>query len=206
MSLGGVSARFSSFILYLSSNSFHRFPGSSRLRLPHPFYNSILSLITLAMFPQNGTLQKGSKPVTWMSLPKKPQLFILALCRLSEPLSNTCLLPYLYYLIRSLQPTPDTAPSSISRQAGLLVSLFALSQFATSVLWAHIADTYGRKLTILVGLFMSIIANIGFGFSTSIRAVMFWRIVAGLGNGNIGVMRTMTAEMYAHAPAFRLPY
>ncbi|KUJ06684.1 MFS general substrate transporter, partial [Mollisia scopiformis] len=135
------------------------------------------------------------KPVTWMSLPHKPQLFILAICRLSEPLSNTCLLPYLYYLIRSLQPTDDTSPASISRQAGLLVSLFALSQFATSVPWASFANHFGRKPTIIIGIVLSIISNVGFGFSTTIPAVMFWRILAGLGNGNIGVMRTMTAEI-----------
>lgn len=134
-------------------------------------------------------------PVTWMSLPHKSQLFILAICRLSEPLSNTCLLPYLYYLIRSLQPTNDTSPASISRQAGLLVSLFALSQFFTSVPWASFADRWGRKPTIVIGLMLSIISNVGFGFSTTIPAVMFWRVLAGLGNGNIGVMRTMTAEI-----------
>ncbi len=140
-------------------------------------------------------MARPDKPVTWMSLPRKPQLFILAICRLSEPLSNTCLLPYLYYLIRSLQPTNDTSPASISRQAGLLVSLFALSQFFTSVPWASFANRWGRKPTIVIGLILSIISNVGFGFSTTIPAVMFWRIVAGLGNGNIGVMRTMTAEI-----------
>jgi MFS family permease len=134
-------------------------------------------------------------PVTWLSLPNKPQLFILAICRLSEPLSNTCLLPYLYYLIRSLQTTPHTTPASISRQAGLLVSLFALSQFATSVPWAYIANTWGRRPSIIIGITLSIVSNIGFGFSTSIPAVMFWRVLAGIGNGNIGVMRTMTAEI-----------
>ncbi|KAE9364135.1 MFS general substrate transporter [Stipitochalara longipes BDJ] len=140
---------------------------------------------------------KGGKPevVTWMSLPHKPQLFILAICRLSEPLSNTCLLPYLYYLIRSLQTAPDTSPASISRQAGLLVSLFAFSQFATSVPWASVANRLGRKPSIVIGLILSIISNIGFGFSTSIPAVMCWRVLAGIGNGNTGVMRTMTAEI-----------
>lgn len=140
---------------------------------------------------------RGGKPevVTWMSLPNKPQLFILAICRLSEPLSNTCLLPYLYYLIRSLQTTPDVSAASISRQAGLLVSLFALAQFATSVPWAWVANHHGRKTSIMIGLSLSIISNIGFGFSTTVPAVMFWRVLAGIGNGNIGVMRTMTAEI-----------
>jgi hypothetical protein len=137
----------------------------------------------------------ANKPVTWMSLPHKPQLFILALCRLSESLSNTCLLPYLYYLMRSLQSPSSSTSSSISRQGGLLVALFALAQFATSMPWAYVANRYGRKTSIMVGLVLSIISNLGFGFSKTIPAVMCWRVVAGIGNGNIGVMRTMTAEI-----------
>jgi len=153
------------------------------------------STSTLNSKPLNdiGRKQDGSGPVTWMSLPHKPQLFILALCRLSEPLSNTCLLPYLYYLIRSLQSSSTSG--SISRQGGLLVALFALSQFATSMPWAWIANHWGRKPSIVIGLTLSIISNLGFGFSKSIPAAMCWRVVAGIGNGNIGVMRTMTAEI-----------
>ncbi|KAK2623993.1 hypothetical protein QTJ16_006627 [Diplocarpon rosae] len=144
---------------------------------------------------RTGAAKEPEPPVTWMSLPHKPQLLILALCRLSEPLSNTCLLPYLYYLVRSLQTGDTTSPASISRQAGLLVALFALAQFATSVPWASFANRYGRKPTIMIGLVLSIVSNVGFGFSTTVPAVMCWRVLAGIGNGNIGVMRTMTAEI-----------
>ena len=42
---------------------------------------------------------------------------------------------------------------------------------------------------------MSVIANAAFGYSKSIGALMFWRVLAGIGNGNVGVMRTMTAEI-----------
>lgn len=159
--------------------------------------NPSMSISIRDVSPSKPARGPGGKPevVTWMSLPNKPQLFILAICRLSEPLSNTCLLPYLYYLIRSLQTTPDVSAASISRQAGLLVSLFALAQFATSVPWAWVANNWGRKPSIMIGLSLSIISNIGFGFSTTLPAVMFWRVLAGIGNGNIGVMRTMTAEI-----------
>ncbi|KAF3903750.1 hypothetical protein ABW21_db0209722 [Orbilia brochopaga] len=138
-------------------------------------------------------------PVTWSSLPQKSQLLILAACRLSEPLSNTCLLPYLYYLIRSLDSESGNGQkasnSSISRRAGLLVAAFALAQFATSMIWARLADRFGRKPVIVYPLLVSIIANLGFGFGKTIPGVMLWRLVAGIANGNIGVMRTMTAEI-----------
>jgi MFS family permease len=136
--------------------------------------------------------------VAWMSLPNKTQLFILALCRLSEPLSNTCLLPYIYFLIRSIISTSkdDSASAEeISRLSGLLVAAFPIAQFATSMLWGRLSDSYGRKPIIIIGLVASVLSNLAFGFSKSIGALMFWRVLAGLGNGNVGVMRTMTAEI-----------
>ena len=148
----------------------------------------------LATSMQDIEKQHRDEPVTWLSLPHKPQLLILAMCRLSEPLSNTCLLPYLYYLLRSVE-SPSSSSAETSRQAGLVVALFALAQFATSMPWARLANLWGRKTVIVIGLVVSIIANVGFGFARSIPALMCWRLLAGVANGNIGVMRTMTAEI-----------
>ncbi|EPE27368.1 MFS general substrate transporter [Glarea lozoyensis ATCC 20868] len=146
--------------------------------------------------PQDMSKPSKPAPVRLMDLPNKSQLFILALCRLSEPLSNTCLLPYIYYLIKSIITSDDAnAPQEISKVSGLLVAAFPLAQFATSMLWGRASDFYGRKWTIVIGLVMSVIANAAFGYSRSIGALMFWRVLAGIGNGNVGVMRTMTAEI-----------
>jgi predicted MFS family arabinose efflux permease len=153
-------------------------------------------LINVGTTPQDMPKPSKPAPVRLMDLPNKSQLFILALCRLSEPLSNTCLLPYIYYLIKSIITSNDEdAPQEISKVSGLLVAAFPLAQFATSMLWGRASDFYGRKWTIVIGLVMSVIANAAFGYSRSIGALMFWRILAGIGNGNVGVMRTMTAEI-----------
>jgi MFS family permease len=135
-----------------------------------------------------------------MSLPNKDQLFILALCRLSEPLSNTCLLPYIYYLIKSVIAPAADKPSDfeaaqISKMSGILVAAFPLAQFATSMFWGRLSDAKGRKNIILFGLVASVISNLAFGLSRSFGALMFWRILGGIGNGNVGIMRAMTAEI-----------
>ncbi|KAF2732872.1 MFS general substrate transporter [Polyplosphaeria fusca] len=135
--------------------------------------------------------------VTWSNLPHKKQLLLLALCRLSTPLSNACLLPYLYYLVKSIVSDPDhpSAPQRISRLTGLLVAAYPIGQMLTSMLWGRVSDTYGRKPAILIGLTISVIANLAFGFSRSIGTLLFWRVLAGMANGILGVMRTMTAEI-----------
>ncbi|KAJ4299071.1 hypothetical protein N0V90_004315 [Kalmusia sp. IMI 367209] len=135
--------------------------------------------------------------VTWRNLPQKKQLLLLALCRLSTPLSNACLLPYLYYLVKSILSDPDhaSAPQQISRLTGLLVAAYPLGQMSTSMIWGRLSDTYGRKPAILLGLTISVTANLAFGFSRTIGTLLFWRVVAGMANGILGVMRTMTAEI-----------
>ncbi len=140
-----------------------------------------------------------SNKVRWRDLPNKDQLFIIALCRLSSPLSNVGLLPYVFYLVRSSLSSSegekvDKDSARIAEYSGILVAAFPLAQFALSLPWGRLSDKYGRRLSIIGGLSISILANIGFGFSRSIGSLLVWRTLAGLGNANVGLMRTATAE------------
>ncbi|KAI0450813.1 major facilitator superfamily domain-containing protein [Xylaria acuta] len=147
------------------------------------------------------TAKKAATEVRWRDLPNKDQLFILALCRLSEPLSNVCLLPYIFYLVRSVLPASDDDTSTddsaarISEYSGLLVAAFPLAQCVISLPWGRLSDKHGRRFSIIGGLLISVIANVGFGLSKSFGALLFWRILAGLANGNVSIMRTVTAEV-----------
>jgi MFS family permease len=144
--------------------------------------------------------------VGWLDLPNKDQLFVLAVCRLSEPLSNVCLLPYIFYLVRSVLAPENAArdaanavdsglAAEVSAYSGLLVASFPLAQFFVSLPWGWLSDLHGRKFSIVLGLAVSVVANAAFGFSRSFGALLFWRTLAGLANGNVGIMRTMTAEI-----------
>jgi len=132
------------------------------------------------------------KPVTWLTLPHRRQLLILALCRFSEPISSTSLLSYLYYYIKSLPGSTST--EIISQRAGILVATFAFLQFITSILWGRLSDVYGRKPVIMMGLLVSTIGITGMGFSSSFEMAVVCRGLSGIGNGTVGVLRTMVAE------------
>ncbi|OJD33905.1 mfs multidrug transporter [Diplodia corticola] len=135
------------------------------------------------------------KPVTWSSLPRKDQLMILTLARLSEPLTQTSLQAYMFYQLKSFDPSlPD---STIASQAGILQGAFTATQFVTAVLWGRVADAEwaGRKKVILIGLLGTAISALGFGFSKSFVTAVVFRCLGGMLNGNIGVMRTMIAEI-----------
>ncbi|KAK3316643.1 major facilitator superfamily domain-containing protein [Apodospora peruviana] len=195
---------------------------------PHPHqetaHDAVLEISTASSLPDHGrnghghvpllpALDPGRKkpePVSWLDLPNKDQLFVLAVCRLSEPLSNVCLLPYIFYLVRSVlaaeynarDGTADTssgidvdAAAQVSAYSGLLVASFPLAQFVVSLPWGWLSDSHGRKFSIVIGIAISVVANAAFGFSRSFGALLFWRTLAGLANGNVGIMRTMTAEV-----------
>lgn len=149
---------------------------------------------------QDGVLdhaQEEGKPVTWMSLPKKGQLAILTFARLSEPLTQNSLQAYMFYQLKSFDPSlPD---SKISAQAGILQGSFTAAQFLTAVWWGRFADAgwMGRKRILLIGLMGTCLSSLGFGFSRSFASAMVFRTLGGVLNSNVGVMRTMIAEIIA---------
>lgn len=123
------------------------------------------------------------KPVTWLSLPRKDQLAVLTLARLSEPLTQTSLGSYIFYQLRSFDPSlPD---STIAYQAGILHAAFPGAQFLTAIAWGRFADAEygGRKRAISIGLLGTMVSTIGFGFSHSFVAALLFRCLGGVLNG-----------------------
>ena len=137
----------------------------------------------------------SSEKVTWSSLPHKTQLLILTLARLSEPLTQTSLQAYLYHQLASFSPT--LSPSAIATQAGLVQASFSAAQALTAMLWGRLADSprVGRKVVIVVGLCGTCVGSVGYGFAGGWKTAVAWRVLSGMLNGNMGVMRTMISEI-----------
>ncbi|KAI6822299.1 MFS general substrate transporter [Hortaea werneckii] len=123
-------------------------------------------------------------------LPKQ-QLAILAICRFAEPLASTSLFPYLPEMIRSFS-IPE---SEVGKWAGLAAAMFSLCQACMGIPWGRFSDIYGRKTAILLGLTSTMFTSLLWGFSTSLPMAIVARSLAGAGNGNVGIIRTVVAEM-----------
>lgn len=136
---------------------------------------------------------KDSNKSSWANLPRKSQLILLAACRFAEPLSNTSVLSYLYYLLKSFDESLTT--DEIVRQAGFIATSFALGQFLTGTFWGTMSDRVGRKLILMIGLGGTVVSSLIFGFSHSLYVIIGTRFCAGLLNGNVGVLRTMISEI-----------
>lgn len=127
------------------------------------------------------------------SKPKLPvqQLAILAVARIAEPMAYTSVFPYLPVMIRSF----GIEQNKVARWAGLTSGVFSISQSITAVAWGRASDTYGRKPTIIIGLLTTMVCFILWGMSTSLTMAITVRAIQGGGNGNVGIIRTMVAEM-----------
>ncbi|KAL7271732.1 hypothetical protein RUND412_005485 [Rhizina undulata] len=119
------------------------------------------------------------------------QLAILSICRFAEPVSMTSVYPYLYWMIKSFGvPVED-----ISFYVGITGASFSFSQMFTGILLGRLSDRVGRRPVILCGLFGTLVTLLMFGFSTTLWMAIAARCLSGLVNGNVGILRTMVAEM-----------
>lgn len=161
-------------------------------------YNSPTYLSSHAEFedeePDVAPKQK-ERPVKWRDLPNKRQLAILTVARLSEPLSQTSLQAYMFYQLKSFDP--NLPEPSIYFQAGMLQASFTAAQFLTAMLWGQFADADwgGRKMVLLIGVLGASVSCLGYGFSSSFRSAVFFRVLGGAMNGNPGVAKTMVSEI-----------
>ncbi|QUC16974.1 uncharacterized protein UV8b_01215 [Ustilaginoidea virens] len=121
------------------------------------------------------------------------QMFVLACCRICEPIAFMSIFPYIYYMIQDFDITTDS--SKISVYAGMVTSAFTLAEFATGVMWGRLSDKIGRKPVLLSGLLGTALSVLVFGFAPNLPVALFARALGGLLNGNIGVLQTTVAEL-----------
>ena len=135
--------------------------------------------------------KQKEKPPRWLELPRKDQLTILTLARLAEPLCQTSLQAYMFFQLRSFDPSLSAA--EIAYQAGVMTASFTATQCLTAIWWGRMADQkwFGRKWCLLVGLAGSLVSTLGYGFSRTFLSAILFRTFGGALNGNVGVMRTV---------------
>ncbi|KAL1985627.1 hypothetical protein VTN96DRAFT_7607 [Rasamsonia emersonii] len=127
---------------------------------------------------------------------KKPtlpvrQLTILSICRFAEPVVFTSVLPYLPEMMEFV----GVPKNEVARWVGITSATVAGCQCLMGVPWGTFSDYVGRKPAILLGLTFTMIFSLVFGFSTSLPMLLTARAFLGLMNGNVGIIRTMVAEM-----------
>ncbi|KAL5095867.1 hypothetical protein RYX36_000194 [Vicia faba] len=118
-------------------------------------------------------------------------IWTVVLCS-SLPVSS--LFPYLYFMIRDFNIAERE--EDISAYAGYLGSAFMFGRSLTSIFWGLVADRYGRKPVVILGVISVIIFNILFGLSTSFWMAVATRFFLGCLNGSLGPMKAYCTEIF----------
>lgn len=85
--------------------------------------------------------------------------------------------------------------NEIAKWVGISSAVVASCQCIMAVPWGTFSDRVGRKYTILLGLTSTMFFSLVFGFSRSLTTLLISRAFLGLMNGNVGIIRTMVAEL-----------
>lgn len=137
------------------------------------------------------THQEDEEPSFW-TLPNKDQIVYLVIVRITEPLAYSSISPYIYYMVRDFG---YDSPSEIAVLVTLIMTSFPLGQALTAVGWGRFSDSRGRKPALLLGLLGTALSITLFGTARNVYMAMLGRFLCGALNGNIGVLRTMIAEL-----------
>jgi len=78
---------------------------------------------------------------------------------------------------------------------GPMVASFSVAQLASAPFWGRFSDRVGRRPVLLLGLSMSAVAFLVFGFANAVWLLFASRIVQGLGGGTTGVIQAYVAEV-----------
>ncbi|KAF9075403.1 hypothetical protein BDP27DRAFT_1212386 [Rhodocollybia butyracea] len=118
-------------------------------------------------------------------LPMLP-MSVLSITMLGEFLSSNVSVPYALFMVKGFG-FPEDADAAF--WTGILVAMFFLSQFLTSLLWATLAKKYGRRFVLVITLFGSAASVTAFGLSKTMWQAICIRLAQGAFAGSVGVAR-----------------
>ncbi|KAG8746896.1 hypothetical protein FRC10_003067 [Ceratobasidium sp. 414] len=110
---------------------------------------------------------------------------------MGEFLSANVSAPWALFMVRSF----GVEASDVGLWTGILISSFFITQFATSLLWASIAERFGRRIVLFISLVGSGLTCIAFGTSKSLVFALVIRLLQGVFGGSVGVARGSVASI-----------
>ncbi|KDN48902.1 hypothetical protein RSAG8_02255, partial [Rhizoctonia solani AG-8 WAC10335] len=111
---------------------------------------------------------------------------------MSEFLSANVWTPWALFLVEGFG---TFEPGDVGLWTGILVSVFFIAQFLTSILWSSLAERFGRRIVLVISLIGSGLTCIAFGMSKSFGFAITVRLLQGAFGGAVGVARGSVASI-----------
>ncbi|KAF8884302.1 major facilitator superfamily domain-containing protein [Mucidula mucida] len=122
------------------------------------------------------------------------QLFVVFLVQLAEPITATVIYPFAPEFVRRTGITGGDETKT-GYYAGLIESAFFIAESLSVFHWGRAADKFGRRPVLLLGPLGLALSMLGFGLSNNFWFLVLFRCLQGVFNGNIGVAKTIMAEL-----------
>ncbi|CAA7266822.1 unnamed protein product [Cyclocybe aegerita] len=122
------------------------------------------------------------------------QLFIVFLIQFAEPVTATAIYPFVIQFVKDTGVTQGDERKT-GYFAGIIESTFFFAECLTVVQWGYLADRFGRRPILMLGPLGLAIGMLLFGLSTTFWPLVFSRALQGVFNGNIGVSKSVMAEI-----------
>jgi len=121
-----------------------------------------------------------------MGLPWKV-ISVAGTVQFAEGIQLTVLFPFVPFMVASFQ---GVSQEQVGTFSGLIGAGFAFGQLLSSYIWGVSADRFGEKFVIVISLGLTFACSLSFGFSQAVATAFLARFLAGLFNGNVGVVKT----------------
>ncbi|KAI5411100.1 protein ZINC INDUCED FACILITATOR-LIKE 1 [Lathyrus oleraceus] len=118
-------------------------------------------------------------------------IWMVVLC---STLPVASLFPYLYFMVNDFHIAKTE--EDISSYAGYVGSAYMVGRALTSIFWGMVADRYGRKPVVVIGIISVVIFNTLFGLCTSFWTAIIMRFALGGLNGLLGPMKAYSSEIF----------
>ncbi|KAF8905262.1 hypothetical protein CPB84DRAFT_1705871 [Gymnopilus junonius] len=121
----------------------------------------------------------------------KLSMIVLSITMLGEFLCANVSTPFLLFMVKGFGEFTDEA--EVAFWTGILVAMFFLTQFLTSLLWSTVAEKHGRRVVLMISLLGSAFTCLIFGTSTTLQQAICIRLLQGVFAGSVGVARGCVA-------------
>ncbi|KAJ7617216.1 tetracycline:hydrogen antiporter-like protein [Roridomyces roridus] len=119
------------------------------------------------------------------------QILLLCYARLIDPIAFFSIFPFINKMINEQAGIPET---DVGFYAGLIESLFSLTQMLVMIGYGRVSDRIGRKPVLIFSLCGMSVASAMFGLSQGIWQMIMFRCLAGAFAGSVVTIRAMITE------------
>ena len=127
--------------------------------------------------------------------PQFPRAKVLLLASISMGNSASYLATYPFVAFMILDFFGEISDPEVGYYSGILEGSYHLGAFIGAIAWGAYADRYGRRPALLWGLLGTIFSCLIFGTARSFAVALLGRILWGVLNGNVGVVKTCLSEI-----------